>query len=240
MPLRPEPPQGPPTPTPGSASSFALLYFPTAGRREFALLLALEAEIGAGVARRLDHALAHARLDWWREEAARHAHGAARHPWLRMPAAAPARLGLGALVQAALLDLAEAQHATPHGRRLRGALFCAAAGLLDASPPSPCAQESLATLGALCAQLEPAPGAAPAAFLPQSLARLRQAIAQVGPAQQRGWMPLLVWCAIGARHAARPESASRLAGFADNIAAWRAARAASAGGLRLREDPLRS
>ena len=105
-----KPAQHPPGPVPGSARSFALLYCPQRQRREFGLLLALESELGAGLARGLDHALAHARLDWWREEAARHAQGAARHPWLRANASAPGaatpRWELGALVHAALVDLA--------------------------------------------------------------------------------------------------------------------------------------
>jgi hypothetical protein len=223
-----------PAPPPGSPSSFALLYCPAGLRREFALLLALEAELGAGLARRLDHALAHARLDWWREEALRYADGAARHPWLRAcveaaEAATPPPWELGALVQAALVDLAEGQHAAPRARRLRGAVFCAAAGRLDGQPPPSAAQSTLSALGALSAQLEP-PAADSAA---EALAGLRLAIADIDATRQRSWAPLLVWCALGARQATRTEARSRLAGFADNIAAWKAARAAAAGRLHI-------
>jgi hypothetical protein len=235
MAASPEPEGLPGLPSPGSASAFAWLYFPAGRRREFALLLALEAEIGAGLARRLDHALAHARLEFWGEEAARHAAGAARHPWLRAGAsgaAAPA-WNLGALVHAALIDLAEARQAPPLARRLRGAVFCAAAALLDAPPPDPAALESLRALGALSAELERPPGGASPPSYATARARLGRAIAQLDPPQQRHWVPLLVWCAIDARRAARAERHSRLAAFADNIAAWRAARAAAAGALRI-------
>ncbi len=226
--------QQPPAPAAGSASWFALLYCPVRLRREFALLLALEAEIGAGLARRLDHALAHARLQWWGEEAARYAQGTARHPWLRTSAeaagAAPgARPELAPLVQAALVDLAEGQHGTPRARRLRGAIFCAAAAGLEPQRPSPAEQFTLSTLGALSAELEPAA----AGTVADALGRLRPTVAELCAARQRAWAPLLVWCAVGARQARRAEARSRLAEFADNVAAWRAARAAAAGHLRI-------
>jgi hypothetical protein len=222
----------PPAPAPGSASALALLYCPVGLRAEFALLLALEAEIGAGLARRLDHALAHARLAWWGEEAARFTQGTARHPWLRAEAAGAANsagLDLSVLVQAALVDLAEGQRGTPAGRRLRGAIFCAAAAGLDPQPPTPSGQDTLRALGALSAEFEPAA----AAVLTDALVRLKLAVADIGAAQQRAWAPLLVWCALGARQARRAEAGSTLAGFADNVAAWRAARAAAAGRLRI-------
>jgi hypothetical protein len=222
-------------PVPGSASWFALLYFPPERRRGFALLLALEAEIGAGLVRGLDHALAHARLDFWREEAARHAQGAARHPWLRSsaPAAAPVPGELERLVHAALVDLADARHTAPVARALRGAIFCAAARLLDAQPLGASDLASLNTLGALSAELERAPPDTARQAHAAARERLQQTLTQLGPTQQRRWVPLLVWCAIDARQAARAETSSRLAVFADNVAAWKAARAAAAGILRV-------
>jgi len=232
-----EPAQQPPGPAPGSARSFALLYCPRRQRREFGLLLALESELGAGMARGLDHGLAHARLDWWREESARHAQGAARHPWLRANAAAadasPPGWDLGVLVHAALVDLAEGQQMPPRGRHLRGAVFCAAAGLLAGPEAGPQPHDTLAALGARSAELEAHPDRLAQASRAESLAGLARAIAQLGAAQQQRSVALLVWCAIDARQSGPPETRSRLALFADNVAAWRAARAAAAGVLRL-------
>jgi hypothetical protein len=238
VPQRPEDvAQHPPAPPPGSAAAFALLYCPAGRRGVLQLLFALETEIGAGLARRLDHALQHARLDWWREEAARYAAGAARHPWLRAQAHTTDRtVNLAALVHGAVVDLAESQHATPRARHLRGAVFCAAAAALDPQPPTPAEQSALAALGARSAELEPGPGDAatgaaadaPAADAPTSLQR---AVTDLGPARQRAWLAILVWYTVLARQATR--RASALAGFGDNIAAWRAARAAAAGRLRI-------
>jgi 15-cis-phytoene synthase len=67
----------------------------------------------------LEHAVAHARLSWWREECARCAQGTARHPLTRALAeslaAVPASLqGLSGLIDTASWDLA---HATFETRR---------------------------------------------------------------------------------------------------------------------------
>jgi hypothetical protein len=227
----------PPGPAAGSARWFALLYCPQRYRREFGLLLALETELGAGLARGLDHALAHARLDWWREEATRHAGGEARHPWLRAsamaPGTAPPRWELGALVDAALVDLAEGRQLPPRPRRLRAAVFSAAAALLAGPAAGPLPVDTLAALGACSAELESGPTPLPPASRAAALAGLGRAIAALGAAHQQRCVALLVWCAIDARADAPPETRSRLALFADNVAAWRAARAASAGVLRL-------
>ncbi len=59
----PLPASPPSAPQPGSARYFALLYSPRAQRPALARLLALADEIGAGVTRRLDHDVAHARLE---------------------------------------------------------------------------------------------------------------------------------------------------------------------------------
>jgi hypothetical protein len=232
MPLTPpaEPGAEPPAPAPGSPRGFASLYCPASERREFRLLLALEAELGAGIARRLDHALAHARLDWWDEEAARASRGTARHPWLRAGSGAcAARPNLGPLVHAARVDLAEGQHGSAAPRHLRGAIFGAMAQLLAQPPPDASEQSALESLGALSAELE----AAPASAAPEALQHLRHTITQLAPPRQRDWMPLLVWCALDARRARAGEARSRWAQFADNIVAWRVARAALAGRLSL-------
>jgi hypothetical protein len=222
----------PPAPPPGSAPSFALLYCPRAQRGDLQLLLALETEIGAGLARRLDHAVAHSRLEWWGEEAARFAAGAARHPWLRARArAADQALDLAALVHGALVDLAESRHTTPRARHLRGAVFCAAAAALDPQPPTPAERSALEALGARSAELERTPGDSQPGPAVEAPRELQRAIEEFGPGRQLSWMPLLVWYALGVRQATR--NASPLAGFSDNIAAWRAARAAASGRLRI-------
>src|SRR5580700_208215 len=116
----------PPEPPAGSIRYFVLLYTPPARRRALASLLALADEIGAGLERRLDHALAHARLDWWRREADRYRAGITQHPLLRVLLGANsegARLDLQPLILAAQIDLAEAQRVAAMGARARAALF---------------------------------------------------------------------------------------------------------------------
>ncbi len=64
----------------GSMRWHALLYAPAPARDRIAAAFALESEladIGRGA---LDHGVAHAKLRWWREEAARLAAAAPRHP----------------------------------------------------------------------------------------------------------------------------------------------------------------
>jgi len=67
--------------------ALARLYCPPAQRVLFQSLLGIEAEIGAALARGLEHDVAHARLGWWREECARLAQGAPLHPLTRALAA---------------------------------------------------------------------------------------------------------------------------------------------------------
>ncbi len=66
-----------------SARELARLYCPLAQRAVFDALSGIETEIRAGLDRRLDHALAHARLAWWREECERLAQGSPLHPLTR-------------------------------------------------------------------------------------------------------------------------------------------------------------
>jgi phytoene synthase len=92
----------------------AWLYSSAPQRRAMAGLSALEREIGASLRPGLDHQLAHARLEWWREECARSAHGHPTHPLTRelaglfaQKAGGPLR-DLGGLVDTATWDLARA------------------------------------------------------------------------------------------------------------------------------------
>ncbi|HEY6451492.1 MAG TPA: hypothetical protein VIX87_02715 [Steroidobacteraceae bacterium] len=227
----------PPMPAPGSAPYFALLYAPHRLRAALARLLGLADEIGVGAARGLDHAVAHARLEWWRYEAAQYALGQAQHPWLRAADAGDeARLDLLALVEAAALDLAYGLQRPPGGEAMRRTLFVLAAQMMVAAPLSPQQSADIAALGALTWQLEralpPTGAAAPALPLHSILERL-------GTALQPQLVPLLVWAVIDVRRAARARMSYRTAlgariaalrhDFADNLCAWSAARRAATG-----------
>jgi phytoene synthase len=102
MPARPDSP----------ARALAWLYTPATQRAPFALLCALEREIGAGVAPGRSHEVAHARLSWWRDECARSAAGQPLHPLTRelwqCAGAAPLVSGLAGLIDTAVWDLAGA------------------------------------------------------------------------------------------------------------------------------------
>ena len=218
----------PPAPEPGSARYFALLYTPAERRPALARLLALADEIGTGIARGLDHELAHARLDWWRHEAGQYAVGRAQHPWLRsLPEQQPGRLQLDlhSLLEAAALDLAEGLQRPYGGERLRRALFAAAAEVLGAGPLSPALRDAIGALGALTWEFERAPSAAPTADAVLATAALQPVLDRLGAAQQPKLAPLLVWAALAAR---RAKNTSLLQGFADNIRAWSVARRAIA------------
>ena len=77
-------------PQSGSIHYFTELYAPPAARALLRQVLALEAEIRTSLRGDLDHAVAHARLEWWEQEAARTAAGSASHPMLRSLQAAGA------------------------------------------------------------------------------------------------------------------------------------------------------
>jgi hypothetical protein len=84
-----------------------LLYTPSGRRRQLTALLAIADELGTGLERSLDHAVAHLRLQWWDEELLRFQQGSPRHPWLMAwTQEQPQPLDLRPLVQAATLDLA--------------------------------------------------------------------------------------------------------------------------------------
>lgn len=229
-----QPPLGtalPPAPTPGTPRYFALLYTPRQRRPALLRLLALADEIGAGVARGLDHEVAHARLEWWRHEAARYAAGHAQHPWLRaLPDEAYGALqqDLLELLAAATLDLADTLQHPAAGQRLRGALFVAAAPWLGSDPLAPAQRDALTALGAFCWRCEHAAQASRPPASATAPAALPMLLQQSSRAGQRALAPLLVWAALAARST---ERASPLHAFADNIRAWSVARRAAAGTL---------
>ncbi len=64
----------------GSPPYWAWLYSPPRLRPILQALLAIEHEIRAALRPGLDHHVAHVRLEWWREECVRCAHGTPAHP----------------------------------------------------------------------------------------------------------------------------------------------------------------
>jgi hypothetical protein len=218
-----------PEPLAGSIRYFVLLYTPQVRRRALASLLALADEIGAGLERRLDHALAHARLDWWRREADRYRAGVTQHPLLRVLLSATsegARLDLQPLILAAQIDLAEAQRVATVGARTRGALFVLAAATLGAASLSDEQRQALAELGALSLQHERALHTAGAAA---ERSALQPIIARLGAALQPTVAPLLIWAVLAA---GPKKTGSLLEGFAENLRAWSVARRAARGKLQ--------
>jgi hypothetical protein len=215
-----------PAPAAGSIEYFALLYTPRPQRPALATLIALRAELAAGIDRALDHAVAHARLEWWRVEAARLARGEPQHPWLRALARqdeVSRALDLSRLIDAGARELATRQLQGRSSNELQAALFHAAAQILGGQALSSATQRSLAELARRCDA-----AAAPASASEPQL--------DLEPALQPRLAPLLVWSALAARRARRKSpTRSRLAGFADNMTAWRAARRAAQGRFRVRD-----
>ena len=234
----------PPAPLAGTPRYFALLYTPPAARAGLATLLALADEISAGTGRSLDHSVAHARLDWWRAEAARFRGGEPQHPWLRAllpPTGIAPRPEFAPLVDAAAIDLATATFGAAaataaRGAALQAAVFEQAANVLrGAAGAPPSLQHALRHLGQLVGELERLDGQQAAT----ALAALRMQVAGIDRTQQPQLAPLLVWVALVAvrarrRSQRRPGKDSRaLDAFADNMVAWNAARRATRGRFRI-------
>jgi hypothetical protein len=229
-------------PRPGSIHYFAELYAPPAVRVPLRNVHTLEAEIRASLKADLDHGVAHARLDWWQQEAARAGAGSPSHPLLRLllarADAAVATAALDDWVQAARIDLAgglaDPRVRAEHARRSAGAGFALAATLLAADAAA--ARELGASLAGLHAA--PAGRAAAAATRDPGMARgaALAAIGAIAPRDQPALRPLLVWAALALRRTLRGDVApadapgpAALALLGDNLHAWRAARAADAG-----------
>jgi hypothetical protein len=224
-------------PLPGSIHYFAELYAPAGLREPLRSAHALAAEIRASTRASLDHTVAHARLDWWQQEAARTGAGSASHPLLRpLLAHASADATAAALddwVHAARIELAgglaDPRARAEHARRSAGAGFALIAALLEANAAA--ARElgaAVALLRALAGESDAAPGAARTATL--------AALGAIAPRDQPALRPLLVWAALALRRARRGDAAppdapgpAALALLGDNFHAWRAARAADAG-----------
>jgi 15-cis-phytoene synthase len=264
---------------------FAWLYCTPAQQPVLASLCAIEREIGASLRPGIDHPVAHARLQWWREECARCAAGKPVHPLTRELRGEVQRLdptlqtnsalaGLSGLVDAASFDLARAtferrEELTAYCRlwaaamitpltagEARGDFSHLGAVLREIELLGDLAREARA--GRLrvpleeleSAQVAPEALATPpwpealAAMLRQRQEALRRQlaalIASLAPQSQQRLRGLLVWCALSwqlSRRAQRalphPPGASIAGAAAANWLAWRAARAAAAGRLRL-------
>ena len=179
-----------PAPAAGSIEYFALLYTPRAQRPALATLIALREELEAGIDRALDHAVAHARLEWWRAEAARFVRGEPQHPWLRalwQQDEASRALDLSRLIDAGARDLATRQLQGRSSNELQAALFHAAAQLLGGQALSSEAQRALAELARRSAASASSPSSSSDAEL------------HIEPALQPRIAPLLVWYALAAR-----------------------------------------
>ena len=105
-------------PDPGPIRALVWLYSRDTQRAVLTALTGIEAEVAASLAPGLEHAVAHARLAWWREECARAAAGTAAHPLTQQlqalftGEARSALRGLAGFVDAATWDLASATFET--------------------------------------------------------------------------------------------------------------------------------
>ena len=163
-----------------SASRYlAWLYSPPSQQPVFAKLCEIESEIAGSLRPGLDHHVAHARLQWWREECERCAQGRPVHPLTRelvkaygaVPAGRPSPLaGISGFVDTAVWDLAGAtfetrKELTAYCDRWAGAMFETAAGQVavgvaanagasETSPSVPVAGSRWRALGAAVREIE--------------------------------------------------------------------------------------
>lgn len=143
-----------------------LRFAPETVRPAIAALFDIERELAATARDGLDHAVAHARLDWWDEELERLARAAPRHPAARALAAAAAAAGrsppdLRPLVEAtrievarvAFLDRSELDAYLGHwAMAVFGTL--ALLDVADATPLAPAARRYAAAAGPALREIE--------------------------------------------------------------------------------------
>jgi hypothetical protein len=220
-----------PPPRDAGARYFAWLYTPGPARDGAAALLAIEHEIMASAREGLDHSVAHARLGWWQEEIERLLAAIPVHPGaltlrnLYLAAQLPppdlrplpllaarelARHALGRVPPAAD-ELADDASMWAEGLFLPYAAL--ALGAVDELAPA-------ADLGRALHAHDRAPDARSRAVLETA----RHALPERQRPALRG---ALVWAALALREP-RPATRRREA-FAENWAAWRAARRAMRG-----------
>jgi phytoene synthase len=274
-----------------SASRYlAWLYSPVPQQPVFAKLCEIESEIAGSLRPGIDHHVAHARLQWWREECERCAQGRPVHPLTRelvkaygtVPGGQPSPLaGISGVVDTAVWDLAGAtfetrKELTAYCDRWAAAMFETAAGQ-GAAGEAPGDGSRWRVLGAAVREIElladlareahvgrlrvpldeleraglevkslaKPPWPAPLVTLVRERhealrATLGECLAALGREQQREFRGLLVWVALTWKQSARAQRAlpntispRRYHAFADGWLAWRAARRAAAGNLRL-------
>jgi hypothetical protein len=203
-------------PAAATTAWFMLLY---AGVRRPLLqaLFALADELAASFDPKLDHQVAHLRLAWWREEAARAGRGEARHPYTR--ALQRTAVELEGLLTAAELELARPAASAPAAQHIPAAafergLFLACAQVLHGAPlPGPMLAAMRAWAERLAADVNAA-ASAPVPSWPRAPVLA----------------PLAVWVALARRRGPSPgATATGWPLFLDNLRAWRAARAAVRG-----------
>ncbi|HUL18667.1 MAG TPA: squalene/phytoene synthase family protein [Steroidobacteraceae bacterium] len=266
------------------ARTLARLYCPAPQRSTLAALLGIEAEIRAPLHGGAAHEVAHARLQWWREECLRLAAGNPQHPLTRalgeqFPGARRAELcTVGGFVELATWDLAAAtfesrRELEAYSARWSAALVGPLAHLALPADGHPRAQalgrrlhelELLNALGpharagwlrlplAELAQAEvPPEQLASQPWGPQLAALVRTrhgearaglalAVAALAPQEQAALAGLLVWAVLASAHSHRVLAALPYArgpgehhAVLDGWRAWRAARRAARGRLRL-------
>jgi phytoene synthase len=139
----------------------AWLYSPASQQPVLAKLCEIESEIAGSLRPGIDHHVAHARLQWWREECERCAQGRPVHPLTRelvkvygaIPVGQPSPLaGISGFVDAAVWDLAGAtfetrKELTAYCDRWAAAMFETAAGQGGASAVQSTAASSRANAG---------------------------------------------------------------------------------------------
>jgi 15-cis-phytoene synthase len=273
-----------------SASRYLAWLYSTAPQQPvLAKLCEIESEIAGSLRPGIDHHVAHARLQWWREECERCAQGRPVHPLTRElvkaygapPAGQPSPLaGISGFVDTAVWDLAGAtfetrKELTAYCERWAAAMFGTAStqitNLADGA-------SRWRTLGAAVREIELLADLAREAHAgrvrvpldelerasvevsslakppwPASLvtllserhealrATIGECLGAISRQEQANFRGLLVWAALVWRQSARAQRAlpniispRRYHAFADGWQAWRAARRAAAGKLRLR------
>lgn len=264
----------------------AVLYSPPSERPLLEALLAVESEIGTSLQPGLDHAVAHIRLQWWRDECARVAEGKPGHPLTRRlleefsGTTGDALAGLGGFVDMAVWDLAAATFETRIELQGYCERWAVAMVLPAAAHAAPQATGPWRAIGAamyevqLLANLEtdaragrlrlPLQELDQAGVRPDSIlgtphsaqlaALLRQrhealrtlladSIRTLATTAQPALRGLLVWATMAWHRSQQMQGAlpgsqrpQRLDALADAWHAWRAARHALAGKLRLPSD----
>jgi 15-cis-phytoene synthase len=256
------------------ARQLAWLYSTDTQKPVLAALLEIETEIASGLRPGIEHHVAHARLQWWSEEAERVAQGRPVHPLGQrlVKTRASGGGGVAGFVDTAVWDLASAtfetrKELTAYCERWGTAMFETTAGA-----PSP-----WKTLGAAVREIEliadiareahagrvrvpldeldrtgiepnalsKLPWPAPLATLLKERhealrATLATCVAALAPEDQMAARGLLVWAALTWRLSMRAQRAlpsvilpRRYDALVDGWQAWRAARRADAGKLRM-------